>query len=95
MLCRSFFPNFGLGLFPKIAGKGPDKIDGIFALYHLLSVCPYAYYHLTLCILTDSSFWFHTINFEFIHCTYLGVSAYNLKKMHFFEDHFILPLQTV
>ena len=24
MLSRSFFPSFGQGLFPKIAGKGPD-----------------------------------------------------------------------
>ena len=24
MLSRSFFPNFGQGPFPKIAGKGPD-----------------------------------------------------------------------
>ena len=27
MIIRSFFPNFGQGPFPKIAGKGPD-IDG-------------------------------------------------------------------
>ena len=25
MLSRSFFPNFGQGPFPKIAGKGPGE----------------------------------------------------------------------
>ena len=27
MLNRSFFPNFGQGPFPKIAGKGPGKVS--------------------------------------------------------------------
>ena len=26
MLSRSFFPNFGQGPFPKIAGKSPDTV---------------------------------------------------------------------
>ena len=26
MLSRSFFPNFGQGSFPKIAGKGPEYV---------------------------------------------------------------------
>ena len=27
MLSRSFFPNFGHGPFPKIAGKSPDLVE--------------------------------------------------------------------
>ena len=28
----------------------------------------------------DSSFWFDTINFGIVHCTYLGISGYNFQK---------------
>ena len=31
-------------------------------------------------MLIDPSFWFDSINFGIVHCTYLGVSGYNLKE---------------
>ena len=34
-------------------------------------------------MLIDPSFWFDSINFGIVHCTYLGVSGYNLKKIVF------------
>ena len=32
----------------------------------------------------DSSFWFETKKLGIVHCTYLGVSGYNLKKILIF-----------
>ena len=29
----------------------------------------------------DSSFWLDTINLGIVHCTYLGMSGYNLQKI--------------
>ena len=36
MLSRSFFPNFGQGPFPKIAGKGPDAKNPVAERYDII-----------------------------------------------------------
>ena len=44
MLSRSFFPNFGQGPFPKLAGKGPDKNSvkiSTVVVYACISMCTY------------------------------------------------------
>ena len=46
---------------------------------------------LTVCILKDSYIWFETIYYlKLVHCTYLGVSSYSLKKIFCLKTFFSL-----
>ena len=38
MLSRSFFPNFGQGPFPKIAGKGPVLSPNFLVIFRVLEL---------------------------------------------------------
>ena len=44
-----------------------------------LSIYSYQHIKLTFCILMDCSFWFWYDKLGIVHCTFLGVSGYNLN----------------